>query len=261
MTASASDPSLPGRVVFIGAGPGDPDLLTVKAARIIGRADLVLYAGSLVSPGVTALAKAEARVLDSSGLTLDATHALLLETVTAGGLAARVHTGDPALYGAVAEQARLLAAAGVAFEIVPGVTTASAAAAAFQVSFTVPEATQSLILTRLAGRTPMPSGESLADLARHGASMAIYLSAGDPEGVRQALLAGGYPGHTPVAVAHRLGWPGEQLFWACVADLPERVRQARADRQTIFLVLPGLAETGRSKLYDPAFAHGFRPAP
>jgi len=260
MIASASEPSQPGRVVFLGAGPGDPELLTVKAARLIGQADLVLYAGSLVSPGVVALARAEARVIDSSGLTLEETHALLVETVAAGGLAARVHTGDPSLYGAVAEQARLLAEAGIAFEIVPGVTTASAAAAAFKVSFTVPEATQSLILTRLAGRTPMPAGEGLAELARPGASMAIYLSAGDPEGVRQALLDGGYPGHTPVAVAHRLGWPGEQLFWACVADLPERVRQARADRQTIFLVLPGRYETGASKLYDPAFAHGFRPA-
>ena len=112
------------------------------------------------------------------------------------------------------------------------------------------------------GRVTLPGlSVPVGQPAINPAPMAIYLSAGDPEGVRQALLAGGYPGHTPVAVAHRLGWPGEQLFWACVADLPERVRQARADRQTIFLVLPGLAETGRSKLYDPAFAHGFRPAP
>jgi precorrin-4/cobalt-precorrin-4 C11-methyltransferase len=251
----------PGRVVFIGAGPGDPDLLTVKAARLIGQADLVLYAGSLVSPGVVGLARPEAKVADSSGLTLAETHALLLETARSGGLAARVHTGDPALYGAVAEQIRLLDAAGLAWEIVPGVTTASAAAAAFGVSFTVPEATQTLILTRLAGRTPMPEGEGLADLARHGASMAIYLSAGDPEGLQLALLAGGFPGHTPVAVAHRLGWPGERLFWTSLADLPERVHQAKADRQTIFLILPGRDRDGVSKLYDPGFAHGFRPYP
>ena len=252
--------SAPGRVVFIGAGPGDPELLTVKAARIISQADLVLYAGSLVSPGVVALAGPQATVADSSGLTLNETHALLLATTTAGGLAARVHTGDPSLYGAIAEQARLLAAAGVDYEIVPGVTTASAAAAAFQISFTVPEATQTLILTRLAGRTPMPAGEDMAELARHGASMAIYLSAGDPEGVKNALIAGGYAGDTPVAVAHRLGWPGEQLFWTRLDELPERVRQAKADRQTIFLVLPGLHKAGVSKLYDATFAHGFRPA-
>jgi precorrin-4/cobalt-precorrin-4 C11-methyltransferase len=255
-----SAPVQAGRVVFIGAGPGDPDLLTVKAARLIHQAELVLYAGSLVSPAVVALAASTARVVDSSGLTLPETHALLVDTVAAGGLAARVHTGDPALYGAVAEQANLLAAAGIDYEIVPGVTTASAAAAAFRVSFTVPESTQTLVLTRLAGRTPMPPGESWADWARHQAAMAIYLSAGDPEGLRQALLDGGYPPHTPVAVAHRLGWPGERCFMASLADLPERVRQARADRQTIFLVLPGLGRDSASRLYDPSFGHGFRPA-
>ncbi len=248
------------RVYFIGAGPGDPELLTVKAARIIGQADLVLYAGSLVSPGVAALAKPEAQVVDSSPLTLAETHALLARTARTGGLAARVHTGDPALYGAVAEQARLLEAEGIDYAIVPGVTSASAAAAAFRVSFTVPEATQTLILTRLAGRTPMPPGQSLAELARHGASLAIYLSAGDPEGVAQALRSGGYVGDTPVAVAHRLGWPGEHCFWATVDTLAELVRQAGIDRQTIFLVLPGQGRETASKLYDPAFGHGFRPA-
>jgi len=248
------------RVYFIGAGPGDPDLLTVKAARIIGTADLVLYAGSLVSPGIVALARADARVVDSAPLALDETHALLAETVRAGGTAARVHTGDPALYGAIAEQAALLAAEGIACAVIPGVTSASAAAAAFGVSFTVPEATQTLILTRLAGRTPMPPGESLDDLARHQAAMAVYLSAGDPEGVCDALARGGYPPDTPVAIAHRLGWPGEILLWATVATLAGVTRQAGLTRQTIFLVLPGLGRAGQSRLYAPSFGHGFRPA-
>ena len=248
------------RIFFIGAGPGDPELLTVKAARLIGEADLVLYAGSLVSPGIVALARADARVVDSASLTLAETHALLLDVVRRGGLVARVHTGDPALYGAIAEQARLLDADAVPYAVIPGVTSASAAAAAFGVSFTVPEATQTLILTRLAGRTPMPPGEALADLARHQAAMAIYLSAGDPEGVAAALIAGGYPGDTPVAVAHRLGWPGEICLWASVATLAATTRQAGLDRQTIFLVLPGLGRGSDSKLYDPSFAHGFRPA-
>jgi precorrin-4/cobalt-precorrin-4 C11-methyltransferase len=248
------------RVYFIGAGPGDPELLTVKAARIIGQADLVLYAGSLVSPGIVALAKNDAQVVDSAALALDETHALLAATVRQGGLAARVHTGDPALYGAVAEQARLLEADGIPYAVIPGVTSASAAAAAFGVSFTVPETTQTLILTRLAGRTPMPPGEGLADLARHQAAMAVYLSAGDPEGLAEALLAGGYPSATPVAVAHRLGWPGETLLWATVATLAATTRQAGLDRQTIFLVLPGLGTESLSKLYDPSFGHGFRPA-
>ena len=247
-------------VYFIGAGPGDPELLTVKASRIIAAADLVLYAGSLVSPAIVALAKPTAAVVDSAPLTLDETHARMAAAVRAGQLVARVHTGDPALYGAVAEQAALLAADGIAYAVIPGVTSASAAAAAFAVSFTVPEATQTLILTRLAGRTPMPPGEGLADLARHQAALAVYLSAGDPEGVAAALLAGGYPPETPVALAHRLGWPGEKRLWTTIAALAETVRREQIDRQTVFLVLPGLGHAAVSKLYDPAFAHACRPA-
>jgi precorrin-4/cobalt-precorrin-4 C11-methyltransferase len=249
-----------GGVAFVGAGPGDPELLTVKAARLIGQADLVLYAGSLVPPGVVALARAGAQVVDSAPLNLDETHALLVATVRQGGLAARVHTGDPSLYGAVSEQIRLLVADGIPYMVVPGVTSAAAAAAAFGVSFTEPEATQTLILTRQAGRTPMPPGESLAELARHGASMAVYLSAGDPEGVAQALGEGGLPGDTPVAVAHRLGWPGEKRRLATIETLAQTVRAEGMDRQTVFLVLPGLGRGTTSKLYDPSFGHGFRPA-
>lgn len=249
-----------GGVAFVGAGPGDPELLTVKAARLIGRADLVLYAGSLVSPDIVALAGETARVIDSAPLSLDQTHALLVETVRQGGLAARVHTGDPSLYGALSEQIRLLQADDIPYVVVPGVTTASAAAAAFGVSVTEPEATQTLILTRLAGRTPMPPGEDLADLARHGASLAVYLSAGDPEGLTAALRAAGLPGDTPVAIAHRLGWPGEKRLWATVDSLAQTVRSADIGRQTLFLVLPGHGRGGQSKLYDPSFGHGFRPA-
>lgn len=248
------------RVYFIGAGPGDPDLLTVKASRLIATADLVLYAGSLVSPGIVALAKAGARVVDSAPLALDETHALMAAAVRAGELVARVHTGDPALYGAIAEQAARLAAEHIPYAVIPGVTSASAAAAAFAVSFTVPEITQTLILTRLAGRTPMPPGETLADLARHRSAMAVYLSAGDPEGVAQALLDGGYPPETPVALAHRLGWPGEKRLWATIATLAETVHREGIDRQTVFLILPGLGQATTSKLYDATFSHACRPA-
>ncbi|MFP5258186.1 MAG: precorrin-4 C(11)-methyltransferase [Acidobacteriota bacterium] len=259
MPDAACPDAAPG-VYFIGAGPGDPELLTVKASRIIAAADLVLYAGSLVSPAVVALARPEARVVDSAPLTLDETHALMAEAAARGELVARVHTGDPALYGAIAEQAALLAASGIAYAVIPGVTSAAAAAAAFAVSFTVPEVTQTLILTRLAGRTPMPPGEALADLARHQAAMAVYLSAGDPEGVATALLGGGYPPETPVALAHRLGWPGEKRLWTTIAALAETVRREGIDRQTVFLVLPGLGRSTVSKLYDPGFAHACRPA-
>lgn len=247
-------------VYFVGAGPGDPELLTVKAARLIGRADLVLYAGSLVSPDVVALAGQAARVVDSAPLTLAETHALLVATVRAGGLAARVHTGDPALYGALSEQIRLLEADAIPYQVIPGVTSASAAAAAFGVSFTEPETTQTVMLTRLAGRTPVPPEESLASLARHRTTLAIYLSAGDPEGVATALREGGLPGDTPIAIAHRLGWPGEKRLWATLDTLASTTRQAGLDRQTLFLVLPGHGQQTCSKLYDPSFGHGFRPA-
>jgi precorrin-4/cobalt-precorrin-4 C11-methyltransferase len=232
--------------------------LTVKAARVIAGAGLVLYAGSLVPPEVVSGARDDARVLDSSGMTLEETHALLAETVRAGQAAARVHTGDPSLYGAVAEQIRLLDQDGVPWEIIPGVTSASAAAAALGVSFTMPEATQTLILTRLAGRTPVPEAESLRALAAHQSSMAIYLSAGDPEGLARELLAAGLSPDTPVGVACRLGWPDEQTFFTTIDALPRDVHAHDITRQAIFLVLPHQDATARSKLYDPDFAHGFR---
>ncbi len=245
-------------VYFVGAGPGDPELLTVKAARIIAEADLVLYAGSLVPPAVTAGHKPGARLVDSAPLTLEETHAMLAETVAFGGTAARVHTGDPALYGAVREQARLLEKDGISYAVIPGVTSASAAAAACRVSFTAPDATQTLILTRLPGRTPAPDSERLRDLARHGASMAVYLSAADPEGVRDELLAGGLPGAAPVAVVHRVGWPDEQTHLTTVAGMADVVRDNKLTRQTVFLILPDLGRESASKLYDKDFNHGFR---
>jgi len=251
--------SSPPMVFFIGAGPGDPGLLTVKAAQVIACAGLVLFAGSLVPPEVVAGARKDARVLDSSGMTLEETHALLVAAVRGGQVAARVHTGDPALYGAVAEQARLLSRDDVPFEIIPGVTSASAAAAALGVSFTMPEATQTLILTRLAGRTPVPEAESLRALAAHKSSLAIYLSAGDPEGLARELLAAGLSPDTPVGVACRVGWPDEQTFFTTIATLPADVLAHDITRQTLFLVLPHHDAETRSRLYAPDFAHGFRP--
>lgn len=248
-----------GRVYFIGAGPGDPELLTIKAARIIAEAGLVLYAGSLVPAKVVAHARPEAKVVDSSGLTLEQTHALLVETIKAGRSAARVHTGDPALYGAVREQALLLDRDGVAWEVVPGVSAAFAAAAEAKVSFTVPEVTQTLMITRLAGRTPVPGREALAGLAAHGAAMAVYLSAADAPRLRAELLAGGYAHDTVVVIGHKIGWPDGETLRTTLADMAETVSAANIGRQAVFLVLPGeSAGQARSKLYDPQFAHGYR---
>ncbi len=256
----APEGTLAPKVYFLGMGPGDPELMTVKAARIIKGADLILYAGSLVPRRCLEGAAPWARIEDSSGMTLEETHALLVRTVRAGKAAARAHTGDPALYGAVAEQARLLERDGIGYEIVPGVTSASAAAAACKISFTMPEAGQTLILTRLAGRTPVPEKERLRDLARHGCSLAVYLSAADPEGVRRELLEGGLAPDVPVAVVHRVGWPDEKIRFTVARDLPDVVREEGLTRQTLFLVLPELDKGAPSRLYAPDFAHGFRPA-
>lgn len=252
--------SMPGTVSFIGAGPGDPELLTIKGQRLIREAALVLYAGSLVPPEVVACAGPDARVVDSASLCLEETHALMRDAALAGGAVARVHTGDPGLYGAVREQARLLDADGIPWQVVPGVTAAFAAAAAARVSLTVPEVTQSVVITRMEGRTVVPDREKLAAWAAHGSTMAIYLSAGDPEGMQGELLAA-VPPETPVVCAYRVGWPDQRLARATAATLAETARREGFTRQTVFLILPGeLAGDAASRLYAANFAHGWRGA-
>ena len=247
------------KVYFVGAGPGDPDLLTIKGRRRIQTADLVLYTGSLVPKDVVACAKTGARVEDSAGMTLDETHAMIVATVKNDGLVARVHTGDPSLYGAIREQTRLLERDGISYEIIPGVTAAFAAAAAAGISFTLPEKSQSLIITRMEGRTPVPEKEHLKSLSRHRTSMAIYLSAADSQGLQNDLLAGGYPGDTPVVIAWRVGWPDQVILRTRISRLAFSVKDAGIKRQAVFLVLPGQdAETVPSRLYNPDFVHGFR---
>ena len=247
-----------GKVLFIGAGPGDPELLTIKGQRLIREADLVLYAGSLVPPEVVACAKEGARVVDSAPLCLEETHALMRDCALHGGMVARVHTGDPALYGAVREQARLLDADGIPWEVVPGVSAAFAAAAAGKVSFTVPDVTQSLVITRLEGRTPVPERERLRRLAAHGTSLALYLSASEPDRIQAELLSV-LPPETPILCACRVGWPEQRLAWARVETLADVIRKQGFARQTVFLVLPGQNCTDdRSKLYDAEFTHGRR---
>ncbi|WP_272701051.1 precorrin-4 C(11)-methyltransferase [Desulfovibrio sp. Fe33] len=249
-------------VYFIGAGPGDPELLTVKGRRLIAEADLVLYAGSLVPAEVVAGAGPNARVADSAPMSLEETHALMAETVASGGKVARVHTGDPSLYGAIREQMALLDEAGITHEVVPGVTAGFAAAAAAGRSYTVPEVTQTLIFTRLEGRTPVPEGEKLRKLAAHGSAMCIYLSAGDPEGVQSELLAGGMAESTLVVMAYRVGWPDEKLVEIELGGLAEAARLNGFTRQTVFLVLPGQGheDAGKAKslLYDKDFKHMYR---
>ncbi len=252
-------PKNTGTVYFIGAGPGDPELLTLKGQRCIAQAALVLYAGSLVPLDVLNCAASSAQVVDSAPLTLEQCHDLMRTVALSGGTVARVHTGDPSLYGTLREQVRLLDADKIAWHVVPGVTSACAAAAAAGISFTVPEVTQSLVLTRLAGRTPVPKKEQLRNFAALGCSLAVYLSASEAETLQEELCAV-LPPETPVLCAYRVGWPDEALYWATAATVAQLVQSHGLVRQTLFLVLPAEDATPtRSRLYAPDFAHGWRP--
>jgi precorrin-4 C11-methyltransferase len=248
-----------GKVYFIGAGPGDPELITVRGARIIEAADLIVYAGSLVPQPLLRQAKKDAEIHDSASLSLEETHALLCDGVMKDMIVARVHTGDPALYGAIQEQIQLLEKEKISYEVIPGVTVAFAAAAALGRQLTQPGASQTLILTRLAGRTPVPESENLAGLAQHQASMVIYLSVSKIREV-VAELKQGYPEDTPVVVAYRIGWPDERFIAGNLTDIADKIEKSEIRRQAVILV--GQAMSGkledRSKLYDPTFAHGFR---
>ena len=247
------------RVYFIGAGPGDPDLITVRGRDLVARADLVLYAGSLVPAEVVACARPDAVVADSAGMSLEETHALMLETARRGGLVARVHTGDPSLFGSVREQAALLDRDGVPWTVIPGVTAAFAAAARAGVSFTVPEATQSLIITRLHGRTPVPESERLRELARHRSSVAVYLSADKAAELAAELRLAGLPEDTVIVVGHKVGHPQEKIIRTTLGGLQGSM--TGITRQAVFLVLPAEnAAVTPSRLYDAAFGHGFRKA-
>lgn len=250
-------------VYFIGAGPGDAELITVKGARLLAAADVVVFAGSLVDRELVNTYAPDAVVWDSAGMNLEETTMVLAEAVSAGKRSVRLHTGDPAIYGAIQEQMLALDRLGISYEIVPGVSSAFAAAAALKQELTLPEVTQTVILTRLAGRTPVPEREKLAAIASIGATMVIYLSVGMIEQVTAELLQGAYTPATPVAVVARASWPDEQIIEGTLADIAARVRSAGIDRQALIIVGDVLRARGEglaavSKLYDREFSHGCR---
>jgi precorrin-4/cobalt-precorrin-4 C11-methyltransferase len=258
----------PGVVYFIGAGPGDPDLLTLRGQRLIQAADLVVWADSLVHPDVVALARPDAEVVGSAALTLEQITDKLIAAARAGRRVARLQSGDPALYGAVHEQLVALERAGVAYEIVPGVSSAFAAAARLGAELTVPGLAQTVIFTRLANRTTtVPDTERLRDLARHGATLVIFLSASVIEQVTAELLAGGYPSETPAAVVYRATWPDEQIIRCTLGTMARAARAAGLTKQALILVGPAIdpalrqvSAERRSHLYRPDYTHLFRRA-
>ena len=253
-----------GMVVFVGAGPGSADLITVRGARVITEADIVIWASSLVHPDIVAGARPEALVVDSASAALEDLEPLLVRARDEKLLVARVHTGDPSIYGATAEQRDQCDRLGLAHETIPGVSAYSVAAARADLELTVPEVAQSFVLTRLeGGRTPMPPAETVRGFAAHGTTMAIYLSAARNRALQEELLAGGYPPDTPCLIGYRVSWEDELLLRCPLAELSATMRAHKLWKHTVVLVGPALAQgpiAARSHLYHPGFRHEYRDA-
>ena len=249
-------------VFFIGAGPGDPELLTKKAERVIGECPVCLYAGSLVPAEGVACAPAGARVLDTAPMTLDETHAEIVAAHKDRKDVARVHSGDPSLYGAIAEQIRRLRADGIDYQIIPGVPAYAAAAAALGQELTIPEIGQSIVLTRVSMKsTSMPPGETLENFARTGTTLAIHLGIRNLRAIERELTPF-YGPDCPVVVGYRVGWPDQMFIRGTLCDIREKVRAEKLTRTALILVGPVLGHVSDFKdsaLYDPAMEHVLRP--
>lgn len=250
------------KVWFVGAGPGAADLLTLRAARAIADADVVVWAASLVHADVLEHARSDAEIVDSAQLPLEGVTTLYERALRDGLIVARIHSGDPSLWGAVQEQRETCDALGLPHETVPGVSAFSAVAALVDRELTVPEVAQSVVLTRLGGgKTPMPPREEVREFARHGTTMAVFLAAARSGQLQQDLLAGGYDAGTPVVVAYQATWPEEFVVACTVETLAETVKAHKLWKHTLFLVGPALDAAGtRSHLYHPGHFHGYRKA-
>ncbi|UJF31221.1 precorrin-4 C(11)-methyltransferase [Paenibacillus hexagrammi] len=252
------------KVYIIGAGPGDPDLITVKGLKLLQQADVVMYTDSLVNDELIAMAKPEAEIVKSSGMELGEMVQLMVDRLKQGKMVVRVHTGDPAMFGATMEQIALLRKEGIGYEIIPGVSSVFASAAVVGAELTIPELTQTVILTRAEGRTPVPELEKLRDLAAHHCTIALFLSATLTKKVVGELLEAGWSEDTPVAVVQRASWPDQQIIRTTIARLEEDMRKGGIRSHA--MILAGWAldpeihgkEEYRSKLYDKTFTHRFR---
>ena len=246
-------------VYFVGAGSGAPDLITVRGARLLNQADQIIYAGSLVNPELLDYKKESAVVYDSAKMTLEEVVEKIQEAESTGKMTVRLHTGDPCVYGAIREQMDALDAMGIAYDDTPGVSSFCGAAAALNAEYTLPGVSQTVIITRMEGRTPVPEGERLAALAAHGATMVIFLSIGLIDRVQDALLQGAYTAATPAAVVYKATWPEQKIVHCTVGTLAESTRAAGITKTALIVVGDFLAaQYDRSKLYDPAFTTEFR---
>lgn len=247
------------RVYIIGAGPGDPKLLTLRGAELIASCPVVLYTGSLVPKEVIAHARPDAKVMDSSGMTLEQIVDVIVAARDANQDVARVHTGDPMIFGSTAEQMRRLVELGIPYDIIPGVSSFTAAAAALGRELTLPELSQTVILTRAEGRTSMPDGEKLEDLARHHATLALFLSITLLKDVVHSLTPS-YGADCPIAVVHKASWPDQTIVTGILSDIEGKVKAAKLNSTSMILVGRVLTATefANSRLYDPEFTHRFR---
>ncbi len=244
---------------FIGAGPGDPELITLKGRRLIDQADVIVYAGSLVNPDVLEGHKDGAAIYNSALMDLDEVIKVMSEAVAEGKSVVRVHTGDPAIYGAHREQMDRLDELGIPYEVVPGVSSAFATAAALNAEYTLPGKSQTVIFTRMEGRTPMPEREKLPDLARHHASMVIFLSIGFLDEMVVQLEEGGYEPTTPVAVVYKASWPDQKIVRGTLQDIAKKVKDAGIKKTALTVVGDFLGDDHElSKLYDKHFTTEFR---
>lgn len=248
-------------VHFVGAGPGACDLITVRGMNRIKEADVIIYAGSLVNPELLSYAKADCEIYNSAHMTLEDVVSVMREAEAAGKGTVRLHTGDPSVYGAIREQMDLLDGYGIAYDVCPGVSAVFGAAASLACEYTLPDVTQTLILTRAEGKTPVPEKENLRSLAAHRASLVLYLSSGLARKVRQELLLGGYAVDTPVAVVYKATWPEEKIIRTTLAKLPEDMEAAGITKTALIIVSPALGSVyEKSRLYDAAFATEYRGA-
>lgn len=246
-------------VHFVGAGPGAEDLITVRGFNYIKQADVIIYTGSLVNPGLLKDVKKGCELHNSAYMTLEEVIAVIEEAEQKGAMTVRLHTGDPSIYGAIREQMDILEEKQIAFDVCPGVSSFFGAAASLGLEYTLPEVAQSVIITRAEGRTPVPEKEQLAKLASHQTTMVLFLSSGLSRKVQKDLLAGGYLPTTPVAVVYKATWPEERTLRTTIQDLPDAMEQAGITKTALIIVGDVLGvEYGKSRLYDADFTTEYR---
>ena len=248
-------------VHFVGAGSGAEDLITVRGARLLGEADVVIYAGSLVNPALLNYTKEGCEIHDSAKMTLEQVIAVIVKAEENGKTTVRLHTGDSSIYGAVREQFDVLDEKGIEYDVCPGVSAFSGAASVLKAEYTLPDVSQTVIITRMEGRTPVPEKEKIRLLASHGSTMVLFLSTGLIEGLQQELIAGGYAPETPAAIVYKATWPEQKIFRCPLAKLAETAKENHITKTALITVGGFLGDTyERSKLYDPAFTTEFREA-